>query len=43
MSELTAHPAEIERILGRLAERANEIAAPIIERTYDIVGLVRAG
>ncbi len=42
MSQLTADPAEIERILGRGAERATEIAAPIIERTYDIVGLVRA-
>ena len=34
--------AEIDRILGRGAERAREIATPILQRTYDIVGLLRS-
>ena len=42
MKRLVADPAEIDRILGRGAERANEIAAPIIDRTYDIVGMIRS-
>ena len=41
MSELMADPAEIDRILGRGAERAAAIAEPILARTYEIVGLVR--
>ena len=32
-------PAEIDRTLGRGAERAREIAGPILARTYEIVGL----
>ena len=35
-----ADPAEIDRILARGAERARGIAAPVLERTYEIVGLV---
>ena len=42
MTELTADPAEIDRLLGRGAERAAEIAEPILARTYEIVGLVRS-
>ena len=42
MARLMRDPAEIDRILGRGAERAREIAAPILERTYDIVGMVRS-
>ncbi len=42
MSRLLQDPAEIDRILGRGAERAQEIAGPILERTYDIVGMVRS-
>ncbi|MFV0475317.1 MAG: tryptophan--tRNA ligase [Pikeienuella sp.] len=38
-----ADPAEIDRILGDGAERANAIAGPIVEKTYDIVGLLRSG
>jgi len=34
-------PAEIDRILANGAERARAIAAPILARTYDIVGLLR--
>jgi tryptophanyl-tRNA synthetase len=42
MSELMADPAEIDRILGDGADRAAALAAPILARTYDIVGLVRS-
>jgi tryptophanyl-tRNA synthetase len=42
MSELMADPGEIDRILGDGADRAAALAAPILARTYDIVGLVRS-
>ncbi|WP_071673882.1 tryptophan--tRNA ligase [Nioella nitratireducens] len=42
MARLMEEPAEIDRILGRGAERAREIATPILEKTYDIVGMVRS-
>jgi len=42
MRRLTSDPAEIDRILARGAERANAIAAPVIDRTYDIVGMIRS-
>jgi len=42
MTRLMADPAEIDRILGRGAERAREITVPILERTYDIVGMLRS-
>ncbi|MBW7921519.1 MAG: tryptophan--tRNA ligase [Rubellimicrobium sp.] len=41
MARLMGDRAEIDRILGRGAERAREIAAPILKQTYDIVGLLR--
>ena len=41
MARLTADPAEIDRILHRGAERAREVAAPILEQTYEIIGMVR--
>lgn len=41
MARLMDDPAEIDRIMARGAERAREIADPILARTYDIVGLVR--
>lgn len=41
MARLMADPAEIDRIMAKGAERARAIATPILERTYDIVGLVR--
>ena len=41
MARLLADPAEIDRILARGAERAREMAAPVLARTYEIVGLVR--
>ena len=42
MTRLMADPAEIDRILGRGAARAREITAPILARTYDIVGMLRS-
>ena len=40
MARLMQEQDEIDRILGKGAERAREIAAPILKRTYDIVGMV---
>ncbi|MGZ9811842.1 tryptophan--tRNA ligase [Pseudoroseicyclus sp. H15] len=40
MQRLMDDPAEIDRLLGRGAERARGIAAPILKRTYEIVGLL---
>ncbi|MEM7524650.1 MAG: tryptophan--tRNA ligase, partial [Pseudomonadota bacterium] len=37
-----ADPAEIDRILGDGANRADAVAQPIIDKTYDIVGLLRS-
>lgn len=42
MSRLMQDVAEIDRILGAGAERANEIAQPILKQAYDIVGLIRS-
>ncbi|WP_296766327.1 tryptophan--tRNA ligase [Sediminimonas sp.] len=42
MGRLMQHPDEIDRVLGRGAERARALAAPILARTYDIVGMVRS-
>ncbi|GAA0308472.1 tryptophan--tRNA ligase [Rhodovulum strictum] len=42
MARLMQDPAEIDRILAAGAERANEIAAPILKRSYEIVGMVGA-
>ena len=42
MTRLMADPAEIDRILGRGVERARAITVPILERTYDIVGMLRS-
>ncbi len=42
MRRLIADPAEIDRVLARGADRARAIAAPILARTYDIVGFVGA-
>lgn len=41
MARLMDDPAEIDRILQRGAARARAIAAPILEKTYDIVGMLR--
>lgn len=41
MSRLMDDPAEIDRLLARGAERGREIAAPILAKTYEIVGMVK--
>ncbi|MEL6953941.1 MAG: tryptophan--tRNA ligase [Pseudomonadota bacterium] len=40
MSRLMDDPAEIDRHLAKSAEQARSIAAPILARTYDIVGML---
>jgi len=40
MSRLMADPAEIDRILAKGAGQAREITAPILKKTYDIIGMV---
>lgn len=42
MQELMQDAPEIDRILGRGAERADAIATPILERCFEIVGMVRS-
>jgi len=42
MSRLMRDPAEIDAILARGAENARAIAAPILKKTYGIVGMVGA-
>jgi tryptophanyl-tRNA synthetase len=42
MARFMADPGEIDRILGDGAERAAALAAPILEQTHDIVGLIRS-
>ncbi|UWR63720.1 tryptophan--tRNA ligase [Phaeobacter inhibens] len=40
MARLMQHQDEIDKILARGSERAREITAPILRKTYDIVGMV---
>jgi tryptophanyl-tRNA synthetase len=40
MARLMAEPDEIDRILAKGAMQAREITAPILKKTYDIVGMV---
>jgi tryptophanyl-tRNA synthetase len=40
MARLMDDPAEIDRILARGATQAREITAPILKKTYEIVGMV---
>ncbi|WP_424965080.1 MULTISPECIES: tryptophan--tRNA ligase [unclassified Dinoroseobacter] len=42
MARLMNDPAEIDRLLGQGAAQAREIATPILDKTYDIVGMVRS-
>jgi tryptophanyl-tRNA synthetase len=42
MKRLTADPAEIDRILGQGAEKADAIAQPILAKTLEIVGMIRS-
>jgi tryptophanyl-tRNA synthetase len=41
MTRMMADPAGIDALLAKGAERARAIAAPIVARSYEIVGLVR--
>ena len=40
MARLMADPAEIDRILASGADKARALAAPVLHRTYEIVGLL---
>ncbi len=42
MNRLMKDPAEIDRILGQGADRAEAIARPIVDQVYDIVGMIRS-
>ena len=42
MSRLMKDPAEIDRILGLGATRADAIARPIVDEVYDIIGMIRS-
>ncbi len=42
MTRLMADPAEIDRILGDGANRADAIAAPILARVHEITGMIRS-
>ncbi|MDF1856130.1 tryptophan--tRNA ligase [Pseudooceanicola sp.] len=42
MTRLMQTPDEIDRILGNGAARARAIAAPILAKTYDIVGMIKS-
>jgi len=42
MGRLMQDPGEIDRILSKGAAKAEAVARPILEKTYDIVGMVRA-
>lgn len=42
MNRLMQDPAEIDRILGAGADRADAIARPILEQVYDITGMIRS-
>ena len=41
MSRLMNEPSEIDKILMRGAHRGRELAVPILQKTYDIVGILR--
>ena len=42
MTRLMQDPAEIDRVLGEGAVRAEAIARPIVDQVYDIVGMIRS-
>lgn len=42
MNRLMKDPAEIDRILGDGAERAEALARPIVNKVYDIMGMIRS-
>ena len=42
MNRLMKDPAEIDRILGAGADKAEAIARPIVDKVYDITGMIRS-
>ena len=42
MNRLMQDPAEIDRILGEGADRADALARPIMDAVYEIVGMIRS-
>ena len=42
MTRLMKDPAEIDRILGQGADRAEAIARPIVDQVYEITGMIRS-
>ncbi|NIZ08878.1 tryptophan--tRNA ligase [Pseudooceanicola sp. HF7] len=42
MARLMQAPEEIDAIIGKGAAQAREIAAPVLAKTYDIVGMIRS-
>lgn len=42
MNRLMADPTEIDRILADGADRADDLARPILEQVYDITGMIRS-
>jgi len=42
MSRLMNDPAEIDRILGKGADKADAIAQPILQKTLEIMGMIRS-
>jgi len=42
MNRLMKDPAEIDRILGQGADRAEALARPIVDKVYDIMGMIRS-
>jgi tryptophanyl-tRNA synthetase len=42
MTRLMRDPAEIDRLLGAGAERAEALARPVLDQVYDIVGMIRS-
>jgi tryptophanyl-tRNA synthetase len=42
MVRLMKDPGEIDRILGEGADRADAIARPVLDRVYEITGMIRS-
>jgi tryptophanyl-tRNA synthetase len=42
MVRLMKDPGEIDRILGKGADRADAIARPILDQVYEITGMIRS-
>lgn len=42
MTRLMQDPAEIDRILGEGAARADALARPVVDQVYDIIGMIRS-